>query len=82
VIAACFIEKADKKDIELIKKLLYHSYQWIAYKAADKLSKIGENRDLDELTNTLWNLKEEELENSAPAIYCLCMLDKKIYRLT
>jgi|GEM_PF-3831899 len=79
VIAASFVEKAGKKDINLLKKLLHHYYKWIAYKAAIKLSKVGSIRDIDELNQSLWNLDEEKLKYSDPAIYALCLLDKRFY---
>ena len=79
VIAACFIEKADKRDINLLQKLLHHYYKWIAYKAAARLSKIGTIRDIDNLNQTLWHLDEEKLKYSDPALYALCQLDKRLY---
>ncbi|MCP4256974.1 MAG: hypothetical protein GY774_05535 [Planctomycetes bacterium] len=81
VIAACLIEKADKKDIDLLKKLLHHYYKWIAYKAAVKLSRIGTIRDIDNLNQSLWQLDEEKLKYSDPALYVLCLLDKRFHCL-
>jgi len=81
VVAACFIKKASRTDIDLIYKLLHHYYKWIAYKAAAKLSKIGEIQDIDNLTENLWSLDDEELNNSDPALYGLCLIDKKVHMI-
>lgn len=81
LIAACFIEKAPRKDIDLIQKLLHHYYKWIAYKAATKLSEIGRVRDLNNLLQALWNLDEENLNYSDAALHGLCLLDKKLHKL-
>ena len=40
VIVACFLEKSDRTDINLIQKLLHHYYKWIAYKAASAPSTL------------------------------------------
>ncbi len=79
VIAACFIEKADKKDINLLMRLLHHYYKWIANKAAVRLSKIGSIRDIENLNQSLWQLEEEKLKYSDSAVYALCLLDKRLY---
>jgi len=79
LIAACFIEKTTRADIKLILRLLDHNFKWIAHRAAAKLSEIGETEDLNELTDYLWGLEEEKLQDADPAIYGLCLLDERLH---
>ena len=79
LIAACFIEKATRIDINLILKLLNHNYRWIAFRAAAKLSEIGRTEDLDRLVDLLWELDEDKLRDADPALYGLCLFDERLY---
>ena len=79
IIAACIIEKGNKKDTGTLIRLLWHDYKWIANRAAEKLSKISGKRDLDKLTQDLWQLNEDALGYAEPALYALCLLDRKLY---
>ncbi len=79
VIAACFIEKTTRKDINILRKFLNHNYKWIAYKAAAKFAKVGYVSDLDNLTLSTWNLDQGKLKEANAIIYALCLLDKKLY---
>ena len=80
VIAACFIDKATRKNIDILRKLLHHNYKWIAYKAAAKFAKVGNVRDLDNLTHSAWNLDQEKLKEANATMHALCLLDKKLYK--
>jgi hypothetical protein len=78
LIAACYIEKATRADTKLILRLLDHNYKWIARRAAAKLSEIGRTEDIDKLVDLLWKLDETKLKDADPAIYALCLLDKRL----
>jgi len=80
IIAACFIKNADRPDINILRKLIHHDYKWIAYKAVTRFSHIAKRKELDNLTQDLWNLDEGDLNRFAPALVALCLLDKKIYK--
>jgi hypothetical protein len=80
VIAACFIGKTTRKDVDILRKLLNHNYKWIAYKAAVRFAKVGYVCDLDNLTRSAWNLDQEKLKEANATMHALCLLDKKLYR--
>jgi len=79
VIAACFIEKRTRKDINMLRKLLNHNYKWIAYKAAAKFAKVGYVSDIDNLTRSAWKLDQANLKEATATTYALRLLDKKLY---
>ncbi len=86
IISEAFLENAGKEDIPLIFKLLSHYFRWTANQAAFKLAKIGGVKNLDNLIEEAWKLKEKDLEfdyldRAHPVINTLCLLDKKLYYL-
>jgi hypothetical protein len=80
VVGACFIEVATQSDCRVLKKLLFHNYDWLAMKAAMKLGELGRVEDLSELSEQLLALADlESDERVAPAVVALCALDRRFH---
>ena len=81
LIATCFLTVAGRREIDLITKLVFHNYGWIAGKAATKLATKGEVNDLDFLIEKMQRIDEEKFEELTdnPPITAARLLDKKLY---
>lgn len=79
LLGACFINIATARDLQLLKRLAQHNYEWIAKKAGEKLAQYGREEDLAELSETLLASQELEEKWQAPLLEALCRLDYKLY---
>ncbi len=79
LLGACFIRVATPKDVQFLKRLLSHNYDWIAMKAAERFGEFGNEKDLIGLNEQLLALKDLEDESHAPLLQALCILDRKLH---
>lgn len=79
LLAACFIQVASRRDAGRIKELLMHNYDWIAQRAAEKLSELGRETDLDELNEKLLRARDVESSELNSRLKGLCALDRSLY---
>ena len=80
LIGACFVEVAGPEDIGLLKRLLSHNFDWLAARAAEKLSQLGQDGDILQLNEKLLRMTDLDLEERATAVVqAICMLDRRVH---
>jgi hypothetical protein len=79
LLAACFTRVASRRDLGRLKRLLTHYYDWIAHKAAERLSGLGREADVDELNEKLLRYRDPESSRVDGILQGLVLLDRRLY---
>jgi HEAT repeat protein len=76
VVAYAFCKIASDKEKAILKKMLWHNYNWISYLASDALARVSNEDDLDELINEV--LSHSKSQDSTNAVIAISLIDEKL----
>ncbi len=76
IVACAFCKIASRKEKKILKKILWHNYNWISYLAAIALARNSNKNDLDELVNKV--LLCDRTRDLGNAIRAICLIDEKL----
>ncbi|MDD1777546.1 MAG: hypothetical protein LUQ65_05200, partial [Candidatus Helarchaeota archaeon] len=76
IVACAFCKIASGKEKAILKKMLWHNYNWISYLAAVALARVSNENDLDELINEV--LSRDRTKDSTNVVTAISLIDEKL----